>query len=95
MQTEAAALFDNNSAFEPGPGFSYTNLQVIARYPGADLLQSGWIRGEEYLHDRIAAAEVNYQKGKVVLLGFRPQFRAQSHNTFKLLFNAIHYAGAQ
>jgi hypothetical protein len=53
------------------------------------------MRGEEYLRDRIAAAEVTYRKGRVVLIGFRPQFRAQSHNTFKLLLNAIHYAAAE
>jgi hypothetical protein len=58
------------------------------------LLQSGWIRGEEFLHDRIAAAEVTYRRGRIVLFGFRPQFRAQPHNTFRLLFNAIHYAAA-
>jgi hypothetical protein len=95
MPNEATAVFENNDAFEPAPGFSYTNLRVIARYPGTDVLQSGWMRGEEYLRDRIAAAEVTYRKGRVVLIGFRPQFRAQSHNTFKLLLNAIHYAAAE
>jgi hypothetical protein len=95
MASEATAVFENNSAFESAPGFSYTNLKVIARYPGSDLLQSGWMRGEEHLHDRIAAAEASYRKGRVVLIGFRPQFRAQPHNTFKLLFNAIHYASAE
>jgi Zinc carboxypeptidase len=95
MPGEATAVFENNSAFEPTPGFSYTNLRVIARYPGADVLESGWMRGEELLRDRIAAAEITYRKGRVVLIGFRPQFRAQPHNTFKLLFNAILYGGAQ
>ena len=95
MPNEATAMFENNGAFEPAPGFSYTNLKIIARYPGTDLLQSGWMRGEEHLHDRIAAAEVTYREGRVVLLGFRPQFRAQPHNTFKLLFNAIYYAAAE
>ena len=68
---------------------------MIARYPGTNPLQSGWMRGPEHLYDRIAAAEVTYKKGRVVLIAFRPQHRAQSHNTFKLLFNAIHYTGAK
>ena len=32
-------------------------------------------------------------KGRVVLIAFRPQFRAQPHETFKLVFNSIHSAG--
>jgi hypothetical protein len=95
MPGDATALFEDNSAFEPAAGFSYTNLKVIARYPGDEVLQSGWMRGEEYLRNRIAAAEVTYRKGRVLLFGFRPQFRAQPHNTFKLLFNAIHYSAAE
>ncbi|MBI3666088.1 MAG: hypothetical protein HY236_07665, partial [Acidobacteria bacterium] len=49
--------------------------------------------GESYLDDRIAAAEVSYGKGRVILLGFRVQHRAQPHGTFKLLFNSLEYAG--
>jgi hypothetical protein len=41
------------------------------------------------LYDQIAAADVEYKSGCVVLIGFQPQFRAQSGNTFKPLFNAI------
>ncbi|HYO80462.1 MAG TPA: hypothetical protein VES20_03605, partial [Bryobacteraceae bacterium] len=66
-----------------------------ARYPASGMLQSGWIGGESYLQDRIAAAEVTYGKGRVIVLGFSPQNRAQPHGTFKLLFNAIHLAAAE
>jgi hypothetical protein len=52
------------------------------------------MRGEPHLAHRIGAAVVRYREGRVVLIGFRPQFRAQPHSTFKLLFNAIHMAGA-
>jgi hypothetical protein len=95
MPDEATAVFENNTAWEPAPGFSYTGLRVIARYPGEQLLQSGWMRGPEHLHNRIAAAEITYRQGRVVLFGFRPQFRGQPHNTFKLLFNAIHLSTAK
>lgn len=93
MPAEASVLFRNDAAFEPLPSFSFTDYRVIARYPGSDLLESGWIRGEEHLAHRIAAAEVRYRKGRIVMLAFRPQFRAQPHETFKLLFNAILSAG--
>ncbi|MFQ5695247.1 MAG: hypothetical protein ACE5HB_04590, partial [Terriglobia bacterium] len=95
MQEEATAVFSNSPAFDLAPGFSYTDVKVIARYPSTNPLQSGWIRGPEHLHNRIAAAEVAYDKGRIILLGFRAQFRAQPHNTFKLLFNALHYAAAE
>ena len=94
MPREASIVFRNDAAFDPLPEFSFTDLEVIARYPTADILQSGWIRGAEHLANRIAAAEVRYEKGRVILFGFRPQFRAQPHGTFKFLFNAIQSVGA-
>jgi len=95
MPPEATAVFADSRAFDLAPGFSFTDVKVIARYPTTNPLQSGWIRGPEYLQDRIAAAEVSYEKGRIILIGFKSQFRAQPHNTFKLLFNALHYAAAQ
>jgi len=94
MRPESSAMFSGSPAFDLAPGFSYTDVKVIARYPATNPLQSGWIRGEENLFNRIAAAEVRYDKGRIILIGFRAQFRAQPHNTFKLLFNALHYAAA-
>ena len=39
---------------------------------------------------RAAAAEVDFAGGgRLGLLGLRPQHRAQTHATFKLLFNAL------
>ncbi|MCB1020301.1 MAG: hypothetical protein KDC27_10250, partial [Acidobacteria bacterium] len=67
MPAEATVVFEDDAAFEPLPGFSYTSLEVIARYPADGILESGWIRGERHLAHRIAAAQVRYKKGRVIL----------------------------
>ena len=90
MPETATANFSGSAAFDVAPSFSYTDISILARYPSRNPLQSGWIHGHEHLHQRVAAAEVRFDRGSIVLIGFRPQFRAQSLNTYKLLFNAIH-----
>ncbi len=95
MPPEAAAYVAQGPAFAtsiPGAG---QERAVIARYPDAPLLMSGWIQGEELLRRRAAAVEVAMGKGRIIMFGFRVQHRAQTHGTFKLLFNAIHYGASE
>ncbi len=63
--------------------------RVAARYSDTVLLESGWIRGGDLIADKPAIVEVQYGQGRIILLGFRVQHRAQPHGTFPLLFNAI------
>jgi hypothetical protein len=90
MPGEAAVFVQNSPAFEPREGFRGT---VLARYAesGSPLL-SGYLVGEEYLNGKAAALDVEHGLGRVVLLGFRPQWRGQSFGTFRVLFNAALYA---
>jgi hypothetical protein len=66
-------------------------VKVIARYPTdpAKILLSGWALGSEKIAGKAALVEVAYGKGKIILFGFRPQYRGQSLATFPLFFNAI------
>jgi hypothetical protein len=65
------------------------DVDIFATYVDRDILQSGWLLGEQVIAKKAAALTVRHGDGKVVLLGFRPQHRDQTHGTFKLVFNAL------
>jgi hypothetical protein len=62
---------------------------VIARYADREILQSGWLVGEQNLSKKAAMVTAGVGKGRVIVVGFRTQHRAQTYGTFKLLFNAL------
>lgn len=65
-------------------------VEVFSWYGDEDILLSGWALGEEeHLAGKPAAVRVGLGEGEVVLVGFRPQLRAQPRATFKFLFNPI------
>ncbi len=79
-----------NNAYAPGRGAE--GLRPIARYPDEPLVQSGYASGDLRLRGRLAAFDVAMGRGRVVVLGFRPQHRGQTWGTFRFLFNAIFLA---
>jgi len=60
-------------------------------YPESNVLASGWLLGEKYLARKAALVDARIGTGHIVLFGMRPQYRAQSYQTFKLFFNALIY----
>jgi hypothetical protein len=96
MPEEAPALFSVSPAFTLNASFDGEGAPVtIAKYPKDNLLMSGFLIGEKYLHNKSSAVEVPFGEGKVILLGFGVQRRGQPHGTFKLLFNALYYGSMQ
>jgi hypothetical protein len=93
MPQNSIAWFEDSPAFEikTDPLALTNNFKIIARYPSnpKDILLSGWALGAERLAGKAALVEFTVGKGKIVLFGFRPQYRGQSLATFPLLFNAI------
>ena len=87
MASESAAMFVNSPAYEVGDAIE------IASYPDdEELLVSGWAEGQSFLRGRHAVVEAPIGRGRLVLIGVRTQFRAQTRGTYKFLFNSLFYA---
>ena len=90
MPEEAVGLFlSGNDVYEVIPSEINHRIKRVATYVERDILQSGWLLGEKYIANKAAMVSVGHGKGTVILIGFRPQHRVQTHGTFKLVFNAL------
>jgi hypothetical protein len=90
MPEEGLALYlAGNPVFEILPSAFNDRYETIVRYADRDLLASGWLIGEQTIAGKPAMICARMGKGEVVLIGFRAQHRAQTHGTFKLVFNAL------
>lgn len=67
----------------------YDGIRILAMYPRSNPLLSGWLMGEKRIEGKVAAVSVPFGEGRIVLIGFRCQFRGQPENTFPLLFNSL------
>jgi hypothetical protein len=70
-------------------------IKTVARYATSSLLASGWLSGERVVSGKPVLIEARHGQGRVVLFGFRPQFRGQTFGTFKFLLNAIYLGSAK
>jgi hypothetical protein len=86
MPKNFSVWFESGPAFEVQPGGRDV---VVASYVDGKLLASGWLLGEKYLQKKAAVVDSPVGSGHVILFGIRPQYRAQSYLTFKMLFNAM------
>ncbi len=80
--------------FQGGPAFDVLDssvVRVIGRWPDAPerVLLSGWVLHPEKVAGKACLLEVRQGSGRVILFGFRPQYRGQSLATYPLLFNSL------
>jgi hypothetical protein len=91
MPERSRIFFDRSPVFRLDEGFDGS---ALALYPerGTPLV-SGYLLGEEHLQGLAAAVDVRHGEGRVVLIGFRPQWRGQPFGTFRVLFNSLLFHG--
>ena len=97
LPRETAAFFAFSSAFEVAASSSTApesvtrpTVRIVVRYAKSHVLMSGWLEGEQVIAGKGAVVEVKSGLGRAILFAFSPQHRAQTHATFRLLFNALH-----
>ncbi|HXV86186.1 MAG TPA: hypothetical protein VD793_05790, partial [Gemmatimonadales bacterium] len=90
MPANALATFlGGNEVYEVVPTPANERVERIMTYADRDILQSGWLLGEDVIASKAAMVSVQQGRGRIVMIGFRPQHRSQTHGTFKLVFNAL------
>jgi hypothetical protein len=94
MPKETIAWAEDSPVFQviedPNASVPASNVRVVASYSAdKDPLLSGWLLGGDLIKGKAALVEVKMGKGRVILFGFRPQYRAQSLATYPLFFNAL------
>jgi hypothetical protein len=88
-QKETAIFFRRSPVFDVNQG------KVVLSYPAENPLLSGWVNGEKHLFNKAAIVDVQFGRGKIILIGFPALYRGQAHNTFRFLFNSIYYGAAK
>jgi hypothetical protein len=82
--------FDNSPVFKLDANAAEKGVKPVAWFTTDKPLRSGWAWGQAYLKDGVAAFEAPVGKGTFYAFGPEITFRAQSHGTFKLLFNGLY-----
>jgi hypothetical protein len=91
MNATTDVYFDQSPVFNINPA-AYANgtIRPIAWFADDHPLRSGWAWGQAYLRDGVAAFVATVGQGKLYTFGPEITFRAQTHGTFKFLFNQLY-----
>ena len=93
MERDSQCFFFYSNAFSTRIPYGKFRREIVATYGNSDLLQSGWIKGEERIRGKPAVVKVGLGEGDIVLIGFDPVHRGQTHCTYKIMFNSLLLAG--
>ncbi|MDG1277297.1 MAG: M14 family metallopeptidase [Algoriphagus sp.] len=90
MGDKAYIMFNRSPVFTLSPNAANQGVKPIAWFGEEAPLKSGWAWGQSYLKNGVTAFEAEIGKGKFYAFGPEITFRAQSHGTFKMLFNGLY-----
>lgn len=90
MDETANILFNRSPVFELSPAAPNAGVKPLAWFGEEPPLKSGWAWGQSYLSNGVTAFEAKMGEGYFYAYTPEITFRAQSHGTFKLLFNHLY-----
>lgn len=91
MANQTDVYFDSSPVFKLAPdAVAKGTVTPLAWFSTDKPLRSGWAWGQAYLRDGVTAFSAKVGEGQLIAFGPEITFRAQSHNTFKLLFNQLY-----
>jgi len=94
FEPDVDVFFDRSPVFRLDADAAARDVRRVAWFASGSPLRSGWAWGQRYLENGVAVVDAPLGRGRVLLFGPEITFRAQSHGTFKFLFNAIYYGKA-
>ncbi len=95
MPAQADVYFENSPVFDVAPyALAKGDIKPILWFDSATPLRSGWAWGQSYLQGGVTGFEAKVGAGKLYAFGPEITFRAQSHGTLKLVFNALYSTGS-
>lgn len=91
MSSNSNMYFHSSPVFRIAPdAIAAGKVKPLIWFNSDKPLKSGWAWGQSYLRDALAAFVAPVGDGKLVAFGPEVAFRAQTHGTFKLLFNQLY-----
>lgn len=90
MEKTADMVFNQSNVFRLNPDAVSRGLRPLAWFGDGNPLKSGWAWGQGYLKEGVIAFAMPVGKGKFYACSTQITFRAQSHGTFRMLFNQLY-----
>lgn len=90
MPSTINIMSSNSPLFAIDENAQSAGIKKLAWYGEENPLKSGWIWGAEHLKNGVAAYSAPVGKGTFYAFAPEITFRAQSHGTFKWLFNTLY-----